>query len=137
MTTRVGKDGIVRIGATPVTIAETREWQLETTGETTDSTTMNTATSNGGWRTKVATLKMWSGSITCFWDPTDTTGQQVLDAGVTVALKLYPEGNTTGDIFFSGDAIVTGVTRSATLEGLVEAVFAFEGTGALVETTAP
>jgi predicted secreted protein len=137
MATRVGKDGIVRIGSTPVTIAETREWQLETTGETTDSSSMNTVTSNGGWRTKVATLKTWAGSITCFWDPTDTTGQQALDAGVSVDLKLYPEGNTTGDAFFSGTAIVTGVTRSATLEGLVEAVFAFEGTGALTEAVAP
>lgn len=134
MANHVGRDGIVKIGATTV-IAEVREWQIETTGETADSTSMNTAQSNGGWRTNEATLKMWEGSISCFWDETDTSGQETLDAGVSIALRVYPEGDTTGDVYFSGTGIVTNITRKATLEGMVEASFTFKGTGALAQAT--
>ncbi len=135
MANHIGRDGIVKVGGSPTVVAEVREWQIETTGETADSTAMNTAQSNGGWRTHEATLKMWEGSISCFWDETDTNGQETIDAGTTVALKVYPEGDTTGDVFFSGNAIVTNITRKATLEGMVEASFTFKGTGVLTQST--
>jgi predicted secreted protein len=135
MATHLGKEGVVKVGGTPTIIAELREWQLEVTGETVDSTSINTATANGGYRTFAATLLMWEGSLTCFWDETDTNGQETLDAGATVALKLYPEGDTTGDVFFSGNAIVTNVSRKGVLDGMVEASFSFKGTGALTQST--
>ncbi len=135
MAVHAGKEGIVKVGASPVAIAEVKEWTLETTGEVVDSTSINTATSNAGWRTFVSTLNSWNGSVSCFWDETDTNGQETLDAGSTVALKLYPEGDTTGDVFFSGNAIVTGITRQAALDGLVEVNFTFQGTGALTQST--
>lgn len=135
MATHVGKDGIVKVGGTPAAVAEVTEWQIETTGETADSTSMNTAQSNSGWRTHEATLKSWEGSLSCLWDETDTNGQETLDAGASIALKVYPEGDTTGDTFFSGNAIVTNVTRKATLDGMVEASFTFKGTGALTQST--
>lgn len=134
MANHVGRDGIVKVGSN-VVVAEVREWQIETTGETVDSTSMNIAQSNGGWRTNEATLKSWEGSLSCFWDETDTTGQETLDAGATIALKVYPEADTTGDTFFTGNAIVTNVTRKATLEGMVEASFTFKGTGVLTQST--
>jgi predicted secreted protein len=135
MTTHTGKEGIVKVGATPAAIAEVKEWSLDVTGETTDDTTMNTVQSNGGWRTHKHTLKAWEGSVSCLWDESDATGQETLDVGATVALKLYPEGDGSGDTFFSGDAIVTAVNRKATLDGMVEASFSFKGTGALAQTT--
>lgn len=135
MAVHTGLEGLVRVGGTPTTVAELSEWTLETSGETTDSTSINTATSNGGWRTHVPTLKSWSGSVKCFWDETDTNGQQTIDAGASVDFKFYPEGNTTGDVFFSGTGIVTAVNRSAKLDGLVEVEFSFTGTGALTEAT--
>jgi hypothetical protein len=130
-----GTEGVVKVGASPAIIAEVREWQLETTGETTDSTSINTATANGGWRTHESTLKGWEGSVSCFWDETDTNGQETLDAGASIAVKFFPEGDTTGDVSFTGTAIVTNVTRKATLDGLVEASFTFKGTGALTQAT--
>lgn len=136
MANHLGKEGIVKVGGTPTTVAEVREWQLETTGETVDSTSINTAQGNGGWRTHAATLLGWEGSLTCFWDETDTNGQQTIDAGATIALKLYPEGSATGATYFSGNAIVTNVTRKGVLDGMVEASFTFKGTGALTEATA-
>lgn len=130
-----GLEGIVKVGGSPAVVAEMREWSLETTGDVTESTSIPTAQSNGGWKTNAATLKSWAGSTKCWWDETDTSGQQTIDVGTTVALKMYPEGDGSGATFFSGDAIVTGVTRSAAIDGLVEADFTFTGTGALSETT--
>lgn len=136
MAVHLGKEGVVKVGATPVTVAEVREWQIETTSETADTTTINTAQGNGGWRTHAATLNAWEGSISCFWDETDTSGQQTIDAGSSIALKLYPEGSATGATYFSGTAIVTNVSRKAQLDGVIEASFSFKGTGALSEATA-
>jgi hypothetical protein len=135
MATHTGKEGIVKVGGTPATVAEVKEWQIETTGEVADSTSINTAQSNGGWRTFEPTLKGWEGSLTCLWDETDTNGQETLDAGSSISLKVYPEGADTGDVFFSGTALVTNVTRKAQLDGLVEASFTFKGTGALTQST--
>jgi predicted secreted protein len=97
---------------------------------------MNTAQSNGAWRTHVHTLKGWEGSLSCYWDETDTNGQETLDAGSSIDIKVYPEGADTGDTYFSGTAIVTGISRKATLDGMVEATFSFKGTGALTQATA-
>jgi predicted secreted protein len=137
MATHLGKEGIVRVGGTPTTVAEVREWQLDTTSDTAETSSINSVQGNGGWRTHAATLLAWEGSISCFWDETDTNGQQTIDAGGTVALKLYPEGTTTGATFFSGNAIVTAVNRKAAIDGVVEVSFSFKGTGALSEGTAP
>jgi predicted secreted protein len=137
MAVHLGKEGIVRVGASPVLVAEVREWELNTTSDTAETTSIPGASANGGWRTHAATLLSWEGSINCFWDETDTNGQQTIDAGSTVALKVYPEGATTGATFFSGSAIVTAVNRKASLDGVVEASFSFKGTGALTEGSAP
>lgn len=58
-----------------------------------------------------------------------------LAAGATVTLNLYPEGNTTGDTYWTGDVIITSISYSASFDGLVEATFSFTGTGALTEST--
>lgn len=137
MATHLGKEGIIKVGASPVTVAEVREWQLDTISETADTSSINSVQGNGGWKTHAATLLAWEGSISCWWDETDATGQQTIDAGSTIALKLYPEGTTTGATYFSGNAIVGGVNRKAAMDGIVEVSFNFKGTGALTESTAP
>ena len=135
MAVHTGKEGIVKVGSSPAIIAEVRDWSLETTGETTESSSMSSTQANGGWRTMLPTLKTWSGKVSCWWDEADTNGQQVIDVGSVPALKLYPEGDGAGAVFYSGNAIVTGVNRQATLDGMVEVEFTFSGTGALTEST--
>ena len=82
-----------------------------------------------------ATIKAWSGSFDGFWDETDTMGQGALSAGGTVTLNLYPEGDASGDTYWTGDAIITEIAYNASFDGIVEASFSFTGTGALTETT--
>ena len=80
-------------------------------------------------------VSSFTASVECFWDETDTTGQGSFDVGSTVTLNVYPEGATTGDMYYTGSAIVTGKTINATFDGMVEASFTLQGTGALSETT--
>jgi len=87
------------------------------------------------WRKNQATIKSWSGSIEAFWDETDSDGQGALTVGSTVTLNLYPEGNASGDAYFTGDAIITSKSVSGAFDGIVEASFSFTGTGALTEST--
>jgi predicted secreted protein len=57
-----------------------------------------------------------------------------LSIGNEVTLNVYPEGDASTDTYYTGSAIVTGVTRTASFDGLVEASITLQGTGALTES---
>lgn len=131
MATHAGIEGTVEIGANAV--AEIRSWSIEEQGETADSTSF---TNTNGWRTHKHTLKTWSGEVECFWDEADTNGQGALTIGSSVTLNVYPEGDdVNGDVYYTGTATVTGISRQASVDGMVEASFTFQGNGALTEST--
>ena len=129
MATHTGSEGTVKVGAN--TVAEIRSFSIATTADTAESTTMGDS-----WRSFSTTLKGWSGSLDCFWDETDTTGQGALAEGATVTLNVYPEGASTGDKYYTGSAIVTGVTINSSFDGLIESSITFQGDGALSFSTA-
>jgi len=131
MSTFLGKEGAVYIGSNAV--AEVRDFSIETTSEIVDATTMGVS---GDWMVKKATQKSWTASVNCYYDSSDTTGQLAMDEGSEVALKLYPEGNTTGKTYYYGQAIITSISRSASFDGLVEISFSADGTGSLTEDSA-
>lgn len=129
MANHTGSEGTVKVGA--VAVAEIRSFSVDTTADTIEDTTMGDS-----WRTYQSVLKTWSGSIDCYWDETDATGQGALTPGTVVTLNLYPEGSTTGDKYYTGSAIVTGFTVTQSFDGMVEASFKFQGTGILTLSTA-
>jgi len=129
MANHTGSEGTVKVGA--VVVAEIRSFSVDTTADTMEDTTMGDS-----WRTYQSVLKTWSGSIDCYWDETDTTGQGALTPGTVVTLNLYPEGAQTGDKYYTGSAIVTGFTVTQSFDGMVEASFKFQGTGILTLSTA-
>jgi hypothetical protein len=55
--------------------------------------------------------------------------------GANVALKLYPEGATSGDTFYEGNALITEISRSVQTGAITEITFNFIGNGALTTTT--
>lgn len=128
MATHAGSEGKVKIGANLV--AEVRTWNLEESSDTIEDTSMGDT-----HRSYKVGLKTFSGSIDCFWDETDTTGQGAMTIGAEVTLNLYAEGDATGDTYYTGSAIITGITRTGSFDGMVEASFSFQGNGALTETT--
>jgi len=128
MATHKGSEGTVKSGANA--IAEIRSYTITETADTLEDTTMGDSS-----RTYLASLKTFTGSIECFWDETDTNGQLTLDPGSTVTINIYPEGSTSGDTYYTGSVIVTEKSITASYDGMVEASFSFQGTGALSETT--
>lgn len=130
MATHTGSEGTVRVGASN-SILEIRSYSVEETADTAEDTSMGDA-----YRTHKTTLKSWSGSVDVFWDEGDTTGQGALTVGSEVTLRFMPEGTTTGDIYLTGTAIVTGKTVSASFDGMVESTITVQGTGALTSATA-
>lgn len=130
MATHHGKDGIVRIGSNAV--AEVREFSLSIEADTADDTAMGDT-----WKSHLVGMKSWSGSVTCMWDETNTTGQEAMTEGASVALKLYLEGVATGATFYEGTATVTSVNFSQSLDGIVTRSFNYLGNGAVTKSTAP
>lgn len=128
MASHIGRDGIVKVGGAAV--AEVKSFSIEESADTVETTKM-TDTS----RTHAVTLTSFSGSLDCFWDETDSSGQGALTIGASVTLNLYPEGDTAGDTYYSGTALVTGVSRTASFDGMVEASISVQGTGALTAST--
>lgn len=130
MSTYAGVGGAVFSGTNAV--AEIRDWSLELTGATADSTVMGTS---GSFMTVKPTLKSWTSSFSVIWNDSDSDGQGAFVEGASVTLALYPSGNSSGQIKWSGAAVVTSVTKNASVDGLVEASFTVTGNGALTETT--
>jgi hypothetical protein len=128
MASHIGRDGIVKVGSNAV--AEVKSFSIEETADTVETTKMTDTA-----RTHAVTLTSFSGSVDCFWDETDTSGQGALTNGSSVTLNLYPEGDTTGDTYYTGTALVTGVSRSSSFDGMVEATISVQGTGALTSAT--
>jgi hypothetical protein len=124
MANHTGSEGVVKVGAN--TVAEVRDWSLSETADTIEDTSMGDSA-----RTRKPGLTSASGSISAFWDETDTTGQGALTVGAEVTLNLYPEGATSGDTYASLSAIITEAGVSATFDGMVEATFSFEANGAV------
>lgn len=129
MANHKGSEGTVHVGANA--IAEIRSWTIEENGDVLEDTTMGDSA-----RTFLASLTNWSASVDVYWDETDTNGQGALTIGASVTLNLYPEGNTTGDTYYTGTALVTSISRTASFDGMVEASIGLQGTGAVSESTA-
>jgi predicted secreted protein len=128
MPTHKGSEGTVKSGANA--IAEIRSYTITHTADTIEDTVMGDSA-----RTYLSSLTSFSGSIECYWDETDTNGQLTLDPGSTVTINIYPEGSTSGDTYYTGSVIITEKSITASFDGMVEASFSFQGTGALTETT--
>jgi len=128
MATHTGSEGTIKVSST--TVGELRSYSLEQTADTIEDTSMGDTT-----RTYKAGLKAWSGSASLFFDETDA-GQTALALGTEIALKVYPEGASSGDKYYYGQAIITGSNISASFDGMVEAEVTFTGTGSLTLGTA-
>lgn len=128
MATHTGSEGTVKVGANA--IAEIRSFSIEESADTLEDTTMGDTA-----RTYKSSLTTYTGTVDVLWDETDTNGQGALTIGASVTLNLYPEGDTSGDTYYTGTAIVTGRTINSSFDGLVEMSISVQGSGALTQTT--
>lgn len=133
MATHWGNEGLVRVGSN--TVAEVTEFEFTQSVSPVDDTAMGDA-----WKSHIpgSGIKEFSGSLTCHWDETDTNGQETLVVGASVTLNLHPEGNQTGDKYWTGTASITEVTVTTPMDGnTIKRSFNFVGNGALTLSTVP
>jgi hypothetical protein len=122
-----GSEGTVKVGSDA--IAEIRSYSIEETAATIESTTMGDTA-----RSYESSLTDGTGTIDVYWDETDTA-QNALTIGASVTVNFYPEGDTAGDTYYTGTALVTGITRTGAFDGLVEATINVQFTGGISSTT--
>jgi predicted secreted protein len=128
MATHKGSEGTVKVGANAV--AEIRSFTITETADTIEDTSMG-----DGARTYLPSLTNFTGDLSVLWDETDTDGQSAMTVGSSITFAVYPEGDTGGDTYLSGTAIVTSKSVTASYDGLVESSISVQGTGALSTST--
>ena len=128
MATHTGSEGTLKVGAN--TIGEIRSFSISESADTLEDTSMGDAA-----RTYKPSLTTFTGSVDVFWDEADA-GQMAMTVGASVTFSAYPEGATAGDKYYTGTAIVTGLTINSSFDGMVEASITLQGTGALTLSTA-
>ena len=124
MANHEGSEGVVKVNA--VAVAEVRSFGINISADTTEDTVIGDT-----FKTFKTTQREWDADIEVFWDEADTTGQGALTIGTSVTLVLGPEGGTTGDIAYSGTALVTSIGTKVTHNGMVETSIKCKGTGTL------
>lgn len=124
MATHTGDEGLVKIGAD--TVLEVRNFSFTLSAATiADTSKGDTAV------TRVAGRQDSAGTVSCWWDQDDTTGQVAMVEGASVDLILQVEGDTTGDFQYTIPAIITEVEHSSPEgDSIAEANFSFVGRAA-------
>ena len=121
------------------TIAATRNFSVEMTSDTIETTVMGTDV-----RTYVKGLSSFSGSADIYFDDSvfdtyeSTFNPTATNVGsAAIAVKLYVDfaAGSGNDSVFTGNAIVTGFTVNSSMDGMVEASISFQGSGAVTYST--
>ena len=128
MATHTAANGVIKVGANAV--AEVTGYSIEYMSDTVEDTVIGDVA-----RTYKPTLKSFTASLDAQWDETDSTGQGALVVGTEVTFAIYPEGEDSGDTYYTGSGIITGRTVSTSVGEMITANFSVQGTGDLTETT--
>lgn len=128
MAIATGQEGIVKIGSSnsnETAVGNIRSFTIETSADTIESTVMGASV-----RSYKQGLSTGTVSIEAYWDETDA-GQLALDERAEVFWEVYPTGTTAGQELYAGSGIVTSKSVSAAFDGMVEASFTIQISGAI------
>lgn len=118
-----GKDGSVVIGSD--TMTEVTSWSLDVSTDMLEDTALGDE-----WKTNVAGLSEWSGTVDVSWLMSDTAQVAVQNAllnKTTVTAKLY----TNDTNYYTGTAYCESISISDPVGDLVTATLNLKGSGAL------
>lgn len=143
MATYTGHDGVIKLADTDASLSSTavgnlRNFTIEQTQDTIEDTAMGTA----NVRTYKPGLSTFTFSGDVFFDESDGV-HNVFDDLVTktgegsvASFEVYPAGEDSGRRKLSGSMVITSFSITSSVDGMVEASFAAQGTGALTIATA-
>ena len=103
--------------------AGVKSWTADISGDALETTDY----ADSGHRTFIAGLDGWTASVELNWDVANTVA-----VGDSATLTLTIVSATT---HYSGTALVTGISVSSIVDGLVTATVSFQGSGAITLTT--
>jgi hypothetical protein len=132
MATIRGNSGVMELGTAG--LAQLTSYTLDTTQDTAESSAMGAT-----GRTFIKTMHTFSGSADFVLEggaatpQFDAIGEMDFgsDAAESVAFELFPETEASGNIKYSGICIITGVSYTASFDGIVTGSLTFQGTGNL------
>tara|TARA_R110000823_G_scaffold207900_1_gene338435 strand:- start:85 stop:501 length:417 start_codon:yes stop_codon:yes gene_type:complete len=132
-----GNLGVMEFGAAGV--AALTSYTLDTTQDTAETSAMGAT-----GRTYISTMHGFSGSADFILEGGAEAPQfdtiAALDVasadGSAVLFELYPETSGSGNIKYSGSAIITGASYTASFDGTVTGSLTFQGTGTLSSSIA-
>jgi len=127
MSNFVGREGIIKIGGT--VIGSVVSFSLTLIGDQVESTLLGDT-----WRTMLATLKSWNGSVNLYFD-NGNLPQSLMLPNALLTFELLPEGEISGNYLATGSAFVSNIEQGNDGEAVVNRDITFEGTGALVIST--
>jgi hypothetical protein len=129
MASYTGNSGIVMVGSNAV--GEVRSFNIREDAPRIESTVLGNAN-----RTYKADLPTVDGTIECYYDPADSTGQVAMANGAEVTLDLRPTGTGTGKSKLVVPAVITGIDGPNVQFGeMIGVSFSWAATGALVKST--
>jgi hypothetical protein len=133
MATATGSSGVVKIavdGGSVAVVGEVRSFSIETSADTIEDSVIGDSA-----RTYKTGLESSTVTIECYWDGSDAP-QLVLDGRADIDFEIYPTGTGTGEKYYTGGGIVTSKSISTSFDGMVEASFSVQVSGAVTEATA-
>jgi len=130
MATTLGDNGVVQIGANVV--AEVTAFSVTESADKIEDTALGDAN-----KTFKAGKPEVSGSIDCWWDDSDTTGQGAMTVGSIVSLDLRPEGTGSGFATWTVSASIDSIETNVAFNEIVTAKFTWSAAGTLTKGTQP
>jgi|TARA_B100001248_G_C27291362_1_gene412621 hypothetical protein len=139
MASYTGHDGTVKFNDTDAgigglnPIGNLRNFTIEQTQDVIETTAMGTS----NIRTYKPGLSTFTFSGDVFFDESDAIQDKIDDLvtktgeGSEATFEVYPAGEDSGRRKLSGSMIVTSFSITSSVDGMVEASFAAQGTGAL------
>lgn len=120
---------LLTVGSTPTALGEVRSFSIETALGTIDVSTLAT-----DWKKYLVGQAGWSGSLECFYDPTDAAQADLVAkarAGTICTIAVQPLGVGVGKTQLSGTCYCTSMSIAGATEDAVGLSISFQGTGEL------
>ena len=120
---------MIKVAAVDTPFGEVKSYNFETALGTIDVSTLSTY-----WKKKLVGQVEWSGSLECFYDPSDPAQEQAwtdMVAGNEIDITIRPSGTGTDKPELTGKIILTGWAETVATDDAIGVSIKFQGNGEL------